>query len=157
MQLMPGTAAREVKKLKSNYLSDEERHRVPHGSAVAHSLYDADINLTIGVHHVHSLLQQFSNPVFMLSAYNANPAALGRWSRNIPSDNLLSFIERIPYKETKAYVKLVMRNYFYYKRWYRSPKASLPLLESLLPQAMRKGPIAPPKTNEPPPQNAQGE
>jgi hypothetical protein len=40
---------------------------------------------------------------------------------SIPTKDVLSFIERIPYKETRAYVKLVLRNYFYYKRWYGQP------------------------------------
>ena len=139
MQLMPLTAAREMHKLGANYLTGDERSKFPRGSALANSLNDVDINITLGVHHVYSLMHQFENPVFMLSAYNANPAALARWSRNIPTSNLLTFVERIPYKETKAYVKLVMRNYFYYKRWYRGANEPLPYIDALLPQALRKG------------------
>ncbi|MFY7928846.1 MAG: hypothetical protein ACOVS5_08230, partial [Oligoflexus sp.] len=78
----------------------------------------------------------YKNPVFVLTSYNANPRATERWISNIDSDDMLVFIERIPYRETRSYVKLVMRNYFYYKRWYEGPDASLPLFQSLLPKAL---------------------
>jgi len=43
----------------------------------------------------------------------------------------LVFIENIPYRETRAYVKLVLRNYFYYKRWYGNPNDKIPPFDSL--------------------------
>ena len=52
---------------------------------------------------------------------------------NISSRDILSFIERIPYQETKSYVKLVMRNYFYYKRWYGSKEEKLTMFDALIP------------------------
>lgn len=76
------------------------------------------MNITLGVHHLARLLQIYKSPVFALTSYNASPAATLRWKKTIASDDLLTFIERIPYKETRAYVKLILRNYFYYKRWY---------------------------------------
>ncbi|MCX6125480.1 MAG: hypothetical protein NTV34_12145, partial [Proteobacteria bacterium] len=45
-------------------------------------------------------------------------AATIKWKKAIATEDLLTFIEQIPYKETRAYVKLILRNYFYYKRWY---------------------------------------
>ena len=67
---------------------------------------------------------KYNSPVYVLSAYNASPSAAQRWMNNIPTKDVLSFIEKIPYKETRAYVKLVLRNYFYYKRWYGEPSDS---------------------------------
>ena len=81
---------------------------------------------------MHSLLKRYRNPVYLLTSYNANPRATRRWKENISSRDILSFIERIPYQETKSYVKLVMRNYFYYKRWYGEKEEKLPLFDELL-------------------------
>ena len=82
---------------------------------------------------MHSLLKSYRNPVYLLTSYNANPRATRRWKENISSRDILSFIERIPYQETKSYVKLVMRNYFYYKRWYGEKEEKMTIFDELLP------------------------
>jgi hypothetical protein len=74
--------------------------------------------------------------VFVLTSYNANPRATERWLESIDSSDMIVFIERIPYRETRSYVKLVMRNYFYYKRWYEGADAPMPLFDGLLPLAL---------------------
>ena len=53
------------------------------------------------------------------------PARLQTFSLPRLRRNIVAFIERIPYRETRAYVKLVLRNYFYYKRWYNPPTGEL--------------------------------
>jgi soluble lytic murein transglycosylase-like protein len=40
-----------------------------------------------------------------------------RWEREMP-DDIEEFVERIPYIETRGYVKLVLRNHRIYKRLY---------------------------------------
>jgi len=132
MQLMPRTARMESQRLMRNYLTPEKRNQYRRISQRDDSIFNADFNLAIGVHHVHRLLQIYKNPVFILTSYNANPGATKRWSENIPTDDFLVFIERIPYQETRQYVRLVLRNYFYYKRWYNKPGSSYPLMDQVL-------------------------
>ena len=50
-----------------------------------------------------------------LAAYNAGPEAARRWLARYPHEDLDAFVERIPFKETRLYVKRVMRNYAIYK------------------------------------------
>ena len=121
MQLMPATALSESKRLAAGYLSPKARQEVRSKAANPANLLEAETNLQLGVHHVRTLLTKYNSPVYVLSAYNASPSAAQRWMNSIPTKDVLSFIERIPYKETRAYVKLVLRNYFYYKRWYGQP------------------------------------
>lgn len=118
MQLMPTTASLELKKLQPNYVNPERRAELHQLLVEMNSLFDPEVNITLGVHHLNRLLEIYKSPVFALTSYNASPAATIKWKRTIATDDLLTFIERIPYKETRAYVKLIMRNYFYYKRWY---------------------------------------
>lgn len=118
MQLMPNTAKGEAAKLSVAYVPEAERKQLKQLGASPISLLVPEVNLAIGIHHLKSLLETYRSPVFVLSAYNASPSAAQRWINTIPTQDLLTFIERIPYKETRAYVKLVLRNYFYYKRWY---------------------------------------
>ncbi len=121
MQLMPSTARLEADKLTSDYIASSERDGIKHALEQEDSLRDPGLNVTLGVHHLWRLMKLYKSPVFALTAYNASPAATQKWQRTIASDDWLTFIERIPYKETRAYVKLIMRNYFYYKRWYNTP------------------------------------
>lgn len=121
MQLMPSTAKLEAGKLSGEYVDEESRAAIQHALGKESSLRDPEINVTLGVHHLWRLMKTYKSPVFALTAYNASPAATVKWQKSIASDDWLTFIERIPYRETRSYVKLILRNYFYYKRWYSVP------------------------------------
>lgn len=136
MQLMPQTARMEARALRSDYVAPEKRHNITQLQKDESVLNDPETNIALGVQHVHRLFQKYKNPVFVLTSYNANPRATERWIQNIDSNDMVVFIERIPYRETRSYVKLVMRNYFYYKRWYEGENASIPLFEGLLPRLL---------------------
>ncbi len=131
MQLMPRTAAYEAKRLSQNYLSADKRRQIQAVASSASSLFNADTNVALGVHHVHRLMSKYKHPVLVLTSYNANPTATERWMNKLPTDDFLVFIERIPYNETRVYAKLVLRNYFYYKRWYQGSKKSMPHLDAV--------------------------
>jgi len=109
MQLLPSTAARAATRIG---LRPPRRER----------LFDPDINLTLGAYHLKALLRRYSNSlVKAVAAYNAGENAVDRWLRQIPAEDEEEFIERIPYGETRLYVKLVLRNYLNYKRIYDQP------------------------------------
>ena len=138
MQLMPRTARLEARRLGRGFVSRKKRHQLIRNTRRSrNSLYDVETNLTLGIHHVRSLMNKYGNPVFILTSYNASPTATSRWRKNLMTDDMLFFIERIPYKETQAYVKLVMRNYFYYKRWYYGRNGDVALLDNLLPEKLK--------------------
>ena len=130
MQLMPATARLEAKRLSKGYLTTAEHKAVKrHGGISTRAILDPETNLKLGIHHISRLLAKYKSPIFVLAAYNAGPSPTERWSREIPTDDLLAFIERIPYAETRSYVKLILRNYFYYKRWYETPNPKLKHLD----------------------------
>jgi soluble lytic murein transglycosylase len=135
MQLMPATARGEFQKLGKGYVGPEKRERIARAVRSGSNLSDPEVNVALGVHHVHRLMAIYKNPVLMLSAYNASPSAADKWSREIPFEDPLAAIERIPYQETRNYVKLIMRNYFYYKRWYVTAKPQMPYLDYILAKA----------------------
>jgi soluble lytic murein transglycosylase-like protein len=132
MQLMPSTARLELRKLGKHYIPASKRQELTHALQSDSSLRDPETNIILGVHHLARLLSIYKSPVFALTSYNASPAATIKWQRTIPTDDWLTFIERIPYKETRAYVKLILRNYFYYKRWYNSDVKTEAHLEAII-------------------------
>jgi len=92
MQLMPNTA----KQLK-------------HGSVSRRYLYDAENNIKLGTKYLRKLLDKNKgNPVLATASYNAGPYRVKRWlkdSKAMPAD---IWIETIPFKETRNYVKSVL-------------------------------------------------
>jgi soluble lytic murein transglycosylase len=110
MQLVPPTAARVAKQLGLPPPSSEK-------------LFDPETNVTLGTEYLKDLLQRYSNNWFKaIAAYNAGETAVDRWEREIVTDDIEEFVERIPYVETRGYVKLVLRNHRIYKRLYETQK-----------------------------------
>lgn len=79
-------------------------------------LFDPTKNIKFGTAYFFNLTQQFSNDVVLaLSAYNAGPERAVKWKNRWPSVRKDEFVELIPFSETRKYVKLILRNYSYYK------------------------------------------
>jgi len=62
----------------------------------------------------------------VIAAYNAGPNNVARWTAGM-NDPLL-FIESIPFAQTRAYVAIVLRNYWIYQRRAGTPTTSLTAL-----------------------------
>ena len=87
-----------------------------------------EINIEMGISYISELFQIYKNNpslnpgqslILTLATYNAGPAAVKSWIEkfgSLPDDE---FIEKIPYPETRGYVKKVLRNYENYKRLYK--------------------------------------
>ena len=85
----------------------------------ARQLFDPELNIRLGAHHLKGLLERYDNSqAKALAAYNAGKKAVERWTRNLGSADDLEFIERISYRETRGYVKAVLRNYHAYRTLY---------------------------------------
>jgi soluble lytic murein transglycosylase len=110
MQLIPATAARVAKQIGLDPPSNDK-------------LFEPELNLTLGIQYLKDLLRRYANNWFKaIAAYNAGEAAVDRWEKEIVTDDIEEFVERIPYLETRGYVKLVLRNHRIYKRLYESQK-----------------------------------
>lgn len=99
MQLMPGTA------------KDEER-RIGEGIL---NRYDPESNIKLGTSHLGWLAKRFSTLREIAAAYNGGSGNVGKWNRafgDVPPDE---WIERIPFEETREYVKKVSANYMIYQ------------------------------------------
>jgi soluble lytic murein transglycosylase len=80
--------------------------------------FDPRENISRGSRYLRYLFDKFNrNLIIALSAYNAGPETVNSWLTN-RSVELDEFIEEIPYKETKAYLKRVLRSYGEYQRIY---------------------------------------
>lgn len=72
------------------------------------SLFDADVNTTLGAAHLADLLERFDGQwPLALAAYNAGPGAAQRWRPQQALDADI-WIENIPYNETRNYVQRIL-------------------------------------------------
>jgi soluble lytic murein transglycosylase len=60
-------------------------------------------------------LSEHSSLPRALAAYNAGGSRVRRWNRLTGANDPEIFIERIPYPETRDYVRIVMRNVELYR------------------------------------------
>ncbi len=78
-----------------------------------------DVNVHLGTLYLRDLSRQYEGDVTrFLAAYNAGPHRVVRWLAFIEAGDPLTFTERIPFAETRNYVKLVRRNLAVYRQLY---------------------------------------
>jgi soluble lytic murein transglycosylase len=83
----------------------------------AEDLYDESINIEMGSLLLKKLATSTRhNFIDLVASYNAGSGPLRRWRKERFNKDPIEFIESIPYKETRNYIKLVFRNYITYKR-----------------------------------------
>lgn len=83
----------------------------------ARDLSDPEQNLGLGAWYLHHLLQRFSSrPQLVMAAYNAGPGNTRGWVKERGGVPLDVFVERIPFRETRGYVKRVSSTWQAY-RW----------------------------------------
>ena len=90
-------------------------HKIPFKDY--YDLFDPETNIMLGSILLAKLQKSFQHkfPLYVAS-YNASGLAVKRWYKDRYKGDFVKFIEMIPYAETQKYVKLVLRNYFIYKR-----------------------------------------
>lgn len=97
MQLMPATAKQTAKKNNIHYRTKSQ-------------LFNSQLNIQLGSAYYAELLTQFKqNRVLATAAYNAGPHRVKRWlEKSNGTLDVMSFIETIPFKETREYVQAVI-------------------------------------------------
>ncbi|MBY0383985.1 transglycosylase SLT domain-containing protein [bacterium] len=106
LQVLPEVAKRVAREIKVPYNNYED-------------LFDEKKNILIGSNLLKKQIQSFDNKFSLyVASYNASSSAVRNWhKRSMANENDdLMFVEEIPYEETKAYVKLVLRNFIIYKK-----------------------------------------
>jgi soluble lytic murein transglycosylase len=88
--------------------------RVPRYSTP--KLFRAETNIILGTRHLAALLRQFGHrEELALAAYNAGENRVDRWLQELGNVDMAEFVERIPFSETRGYVKLVLAGKSHYR------------------------------------------
>ncbi|MGQ0508458.1 MAG: transglycosylase SLT domain-containing protein, partial [Myxococcaceae bacterium] len=114
MQLIPPTATAIAKELQLPAPDPDE-------------LFSPELNIKMGAWYLSKLLERFQLPALVAAASNAGPNAAGRWMKEKGDLPLDLFVEVIPFKETRGYVKQVVADYLTYHTFYdgKPPRVAL--------------------------------
>ena len=108
MQLMPATAKAVAKRIKIKITGKAE-------------IFDPELNTKLGTLYLGRLSNKFkSELIYTAGGYNAGPRNMSKWINRWNGKSLDVFVEQIPFKETRNYVKRVYRSYKLYKQIYSS-------------------------------------
>ncbi len=124
MQLMPYTAVKIASLLKDDDFDVRD-------------LGEAETNIGYGSYYLDKLLRYYEgNPFVAVAAYNGGPMVVNQWLDSCKDCTADEFVDSIPYRETRRYVREVMRNYAQYARIYagKAPFSELPALPTELPE-----------------------
>ncbi len=108
MQLMPPTAKHSAQRLGIPFNRDRLTS-------------DPDYNIRLGQAYLSELLEQFDGSyILALAAYNAGPARANRWIQlygdpRDPAVDPITWIERIPFSETRNYVQRILESLVVYR------------------------------------------
>jgi len=109
LQLLPGTAKAVARREGLGY-------------SYARLTTDAAYNATLGASYLSEQLENFDNSyILTFAGYNAGPRRVTEWierfgdPRGKPLDEVIDWIEQIPFKETRSYVQRIIENYQVYK------------------------------------------
>ena len=112
MQVMPPTARGVARSLGIRSFSAEMLHQ-------------PEVNVRIGSHFLADVMQTWGGRTdFVLAAYNAGPSRMARWRRFPEARDRDLFMERIPFDETRDYVRVVQLNTRIYGMLYGSGQAA---------------------------------
>lgn len=131
MQLMPGTArdvARAIDIQHKDDLLSDPAYNVEYGQSYLEMLRDSP--------HTGGLLPK------IIAAYNAGPGAVMKWNAGAVRDNddVLLFMESIPFYETRHYVGVVMRNLWLYQMKDAAQNGDAPAMASITQMAGNQWP-----------------
>jgi soluble lytic murein transglycosylase len=107
MQLMPATAAGLARQKRADHRHDWLTSRPDH-------------NVRLGRAYLRQLIDQFGDYALVAAAYNAGPSRVREWIKTIGDPRsgeieMVDFIERIPFYETRNYVQRVVEGVTVYR------------------------------------------
>lgn len=117
MQIMPFTAIRIARVMNDSRFTLKDLPR-------------PELNIGYGAFYLKMLLDYYKgNPFLAIAAYNGGPVSVDRWVSRFGDLEIDEFVETIPFRETRRYVKTVFKNYNQYKNIWQQSRALTTLPE----------------------------
>jgi soluble lytic murein transglycosylase len=95
------------------------------GGGLGARLRDPEVTIPIGAHYLGLLIARFGEPALAVAAYNAGPGPVAGWASARAGMPLDAWVESIPYRETRGYVKAVLAEWDAYRAVNGEPPPTL--------------------------------
>jgi len=106
LQIMPETGARLARDAGLDPFEAED-------------LFEPRVNIRLGARYLGQLGRRFGGrESAAIGSYNAGPTAVARWLRERPDEADDAWVESVPYAQTRAYLKRVLRSRHVYRVLY---------------------------------------
>ncbi|PKM80237.1 MAG: lytic transglycosylase [Firmicutes bacterium HGW-Firmicutes-14] len=107
MQIMPETGAWAARQMNMDGFTPDD-------------LYETGTNIKIGCWYLNNLNSEFKgNKILVIAAYNGGRGNVREWMEKKQWTGEHSDVDRIPFPETREYVKKVLTNYSWYRYLYQ--------------------------------------
>lgn len=107
-----------------------------------YDIFSPSDNVTLGAAHLSRLTRTYDRLEYALAAYNAGGGSVNRWNREGEEKPRDLWIEAVPFRETRGYVKNVLANYKVYG-WLYGAEALTPGCPDNAPEAQTPSAKAP--------------
>jgi soluble lytic murein transglycosylase len=105
LQMIPPTTRRVAQSLQIEYREE--------------LLFEPAYNVRVGGWYIGRLYRQYHGVLpRAVGSFNAGPGAMNRWLQGFGGEDLDVFVERIPFDETRNYVRRVVQNLARYQYLY---------------------------------------
>ncbi|MBI4228649.1 MAG: lytic transglycosylase domain-containing protein, partial [Deltaproteobacteria bacterium] len=106
MQLMPATARLTAREVGISGFNTDMLN-VPR------------VNIELGIYYLKKVLSLFNGDIILaLASYNAGPQRAEDWIVRFPNLEKDEFVEEVPFRETRNYIRRILRSYGAYKAIY---------------------------------------
>jgi soluble lytic murein transglycosylase len=116
MQLLPGTAYGVAKRLGVPLSGTQD-------------VFQPQVNIKLGTDYLSYALRRFNgNALLAVASYNGGPGAVKGWMSNYQAEgrqDMDAFVEDIPFRETRDYVRKVFGSYWNYLAVYEGSKKNI--------------------------------
>ena len=115
---LSGARARGLMQLMARLTATAIAKELQRDAPEPDELYRPELNLDLSAWYVSQLSKRFVHPALIAAAYNAGPTVTLQWAAQYGSLPVDLFVESLPYKETRAYVKQVVADLYLYQLFY---------------------------------------
>ncbi len=126
MQVIPPTARAIAKRLAEPEPDPAE-------------LFSPALSIRYGAWYLSQLMKRFAHPALAAAAYNAGPESAVKWVKDKGALPLDLFVEEIPFRETRGYVKQVLADLYLYQAFYGDKAGTAPRLSLTVPVPATEG------------------